>query len=129
MTPRHDLAPAATGWRGRIRSGAIVLGCLAGVLLSGGSVAAADRIAAEVRDEVVRRVESEEIVGVVVGVVDAEGASYFGYGRLSAGGERHLDADGMIEYYRQLLARTQATSLHPKEIRQYGPSCERKHGA
>jgi CubicO group peptidase (beta-lactamase class C family) len=97
MTPRHDLAPAATGWRGRIRSGAIVLGCLAGVLLSGGSVAAADRIAAEVRDEVVRRVESEEIVGVVVGVVDAEGASYFGYGRLSAGGEQAPDEYTIFE--------------------------------
>lgn len=31
--------------------------------------------------------------------------------RLSAGGERHLDADGMIEYYRQLLARYPIASI------------------
>ncbi len=85
---RPDPEPAASGWRGWLRLGTIVLGCLAGGLLSTGSASATDRIATEVREQVIRRVESEEIVGVVVGVVDAEGASYFGYGRLSAGGER-----------------------------------------
>jgi CubicO group peptidase (beta-lactamase class C family) len=66
-------------------------------LLAEGAAAAADRIAAEVRDQVVRRVENEEIVGVVVGVVDEEGTSYFGHGRLLAGGERTPDERTVFE--------------------------------
>lgn len=58
---------------------------------------AADRIPSEVRENVTQRVAEGDCVGIVVGVVDAQGTSYFSRGRFSRDGDRPVSEDTIFE--------------------------------
>ncbi len=67
-------------------------------LLSGIPFAsAAERIPAFVREHVAQRVENGYCVGLVVGVVDADGTSFVGKGRYSPGDDRPVGEDTIFE--------------------------------
>jgi hypothetical protein len=58
---------------------------------------AADHIPSEVRETVLQRVEQGDCVGLVIGVVDAQGTAYFSRGRLSKDGDRPVGEDTIFE--------------------------------
>ena len=58
---------------------------------------AADRIPPDVRDHVTRRVDQGYCVGLVVGVLDEQGPSYFSRGRFSVNGGRPVAEDTLFE--------------------------------
>ncbi len=61
------------------------------------SAQAADRIPANIRDHIKQRVEQGDSVGVVLCVVDTQGACCLSEGRISLGGDRKVDEQSVFE--------------------------------
>ncbi len=75
------------------------LSCLLqlGVLLLTGAAAHSAEIPESVKNIVRERVEAGKTIGMVIGVVDTEGISYFGYGKTAASSDQVPNKDTVFE--------------------------------
>lgn len=72
--------------------------CLSlGIIFLSGFATHSSEIPEDVLNSIRERVDSGKTVGIVVGVVDADGASYYGYGKTAASGDDVPSQDTVFE--------------------------------
>jgi len=70
---------------------------IVGLAMSAGEARAGERIPADVRKHIEDRVDGDYTAGIVVGIIDAKGPSYFAYGRADRDRKQRLDENTVFE--------------------------------